>query len=122
MKKTAHITATHSDACFAGTPRRLPAPSARQPLRDEQRREELARLLPLWPKEVADLTIAGRHHIIRTLERALRAERRRGRAGHWAYDLSRHAALLATWRSECASLSVIAKSSTARPPNKKPAK
>ena len=54
----------------------------RQPLHDVQRREELARLLPLWPKELEDLSIAGRRHIIHTLNRALRAERRRGRAGH----------------------------------------
>ena len=38
------------------------------------------------------------------LERALLSERRRGRAGHWAYDLARHGALLATWRRERAAL------------------
>jgi hypothetical protein len=82
----------------------------RQPLHDAQRREEPARLLPLWPKELEDLSIAGRRHIIRTLDRALRAERRRGRTGHWAYDLSRHAALLASWRLECAALRGLEKS------------
>lgn len=78
--------------------------SHRVPLSDARRRDELARLLPVWPSEAADLSLAGRRHIIRIVERALRAERRRGRAGHWAYNLSRHAALLATWKSECAAL------------------
>ncbi len=79
----------------------------RRPQSDRERRGELARLLPLWPKELADLSLSGRRHIIRTLERALRCERKRGRAGHWAYDLARHAALIRTWRSECASLRVL---------------
>jgi hypothetical protein len=73
-----------------------------------QRRDELARLLPLWPNEIADLSIEGRKRIIATLERALRTERRRGKAGHWAYDLARHAALVRTWRNECAALRSIA--------------
>jgi hypothetical protein len=92
-----------------------PNRGVRQPLHDVQQREELARLLPLWPKELEDLSIAGRRHIIHTLDRALRAERRRGRAGHWAYDLSRHAALLATWRLECAALRDLEKSKRSSP-------
>jgi hypothetical protein len=31
--------------------------------------------------------------IVARLERALRAERNRGRSGHWTYDLNRHIAL-----------------------------
>jgi hypothetical protein len=31
--------------------------------------------------------------VVARLERALRAERRRAKAGHWAYDLNRHIAL-----------------------------
>jgi hypothetical protein len=31
--------------------------------------------------------------IVARLARALRAERQRGRAGHWSYDLNRHIAL-----------------------------
>lgn len=79
------------------------------PLSDQRARMELARLLPLWPKEVADLSLPGRRHVIRSLERALRSERRRGRAGHWAYDLARHAALVKAWRYECASLQATEK-------------
>ena len=58
-----------------------------------ERIRDLARLLPLWPHELADTSTAGRRRIVALMERALRAERRRGRAGHWAYDLGRHAAL-----------------------------
>ena len=74
---------------------------------DGERRRELARLLPLWPIEIADLSAEGRRHIIKPLERALRAERQRGRAGHWAYDVARHAALAKTWKSECAALRTL---------------
>jgi hypothetical protein len=77
---------------------RAAAPSA------GERRQELARLVPLWPAELDDLSVPGRQRIIGTLERALRAERRRGRQGHWAYDLARHDALLAAWRREAAAL------------------
>ena len=44
--------------------------------------------------EASDRTIRAR------LTRALRAERRRGRAGHWAYDLNRHLALLQALEGE----------------------
>lgn len=71
---------------------------------DIRRRQELQRLLPMWPAEIDDLSLAGRRHIIRALERALRAERRRGRAGHFAYNISRHAALIANYKQERAAL------------------
>jgi hypothetical protein len=76
---------------------------------DSERREELSRLLPLWPIEISDLSLEGRRRIIATLERALRAERRRGIAGHWAYDLARHAALAQTWKRERAAIQAIEK-------------
>ena len=67
------------------------------------RRVELARVLPLWPHEIEDETAAGRTRIIVKLRRALRAERRRGIAGHWTYDLGRHMELLRLYRLELAS-------------------
>lgn len=70
------------------------------PLSDDERIRELAALLPLWPKDLADTTVEGRRRIVLAMERALRAERRRGRAGHWAYDLARHAALHRAWKRE----------------------
>lgn len=74
---------------------------------DSERRAELARLLPLWPAEIADLTMQGRRRIIATLSKALRVERVRGKAGHWAYDLARHVALSQNWKNECAALRSI---------------
>jgi hypothetical protein len=47
------------------------------------RRVELPRVLPLWPHEIEDETPDGRQRIVAKLRRALRAERRRGIAGHW---------------------------------------
>lgn len=45
-----------------------------------------------------------RQTAIARLRRALRAERQRGRAGHWAYDLNRHIGLLQALKSELARL------------------
>jgi hypothetical protein len=59
-------------------------------------------VIPLWPSELDDESPEGRRHILAMLRRALRAERRRGLAGHWTYDLARHAALLRVYRLELA--------------------
>jgi hypothetical protein len=61
---------------------------------------DLARLLPMWPGELTDPSVAGRSRRVAALERALRAERRRGLAGCWTYDLARHWALLRWWERE----------------------
>ena len=67
------------------------------------RRTQLPRVLPLWPHELDDETPEGRCNIVGKLRRALRAERRRGVAGHWTYDLARHVELLRVYRLELAS-------------------
>ena len=72
-------------------------------LRSYHRRAELPRVLPLWPHELDDETPEGRRNIVCKLRRALRAERRRGVAGHWTYDLARHVELLRVYRLELAS-------------------
>ena len=72
--------------------------------RPYDRARDLAGLLPLWPSELADDTPAGRNRVVQKLRRALREERRRGLAGHWAYDLARHAALLRAYQHEVARL------------------
>lgn len=64
------------------------------------RRTELPRILPLWPHELDDDSPEGRRRILAKLRRALRAERRRGIAGHWTYDLARHVELLRVYRLE----------------------
>jgi hypothetical protein len=54
---------------------------------------DVARLLRLWPHEFNDKSVSGRKRFIALIERALREERRRCRAGHIAYDVARHATL-----------------------------
>ena len=79
----------------------------RPPVARYSRATDLAKLLPLWPEELADGSIAGRTRLLRMLERALRAERQRGVGGHWAYDLSRHANLMWALRAERAALKLL---------------
>ena len=66
------------------------------------RARDLPKLIPLWPHELEDLSRAGSVTILAKLRRALRAERRRGLAGHWSYDLNRHLALLSAYKGELA--------------------
>jgi hypothetical protein len=70
------------------------------------RRATLTRVLALWPHEVEDESRHGRLRIIAMLRRALRAERQRGLAGHWTYDLARHAELLRAYRQELDALGI----------------
>jgi hypothetical protein len=77
-----------------------PTPMAAQP--PAAHTAALARLLPLWPHELSDQSTTGRERRLSLLRKALRAERRRGLAGHWTYDLGRHSALLRCYRHEAA--------------------
>ena len=98
---------------------RTPPPSTQSHPHDADRCDALARLLPLWPSELADTSIVGRQRIVAVMARALRAERQRGRAGHWAYDLGRHAALaraLTRERAELISLQRRPCAITSKPP------
>lgn len=74
---------------------------------NSERTSELMRLLPLWPHEIADTTPNGRRRLLALLRGALRAERQRGLAGHWTYDLSRHAQLLKLYRLECSKVAKV---------------
>ncbi len=65
-----------------------------------ERGRDLPGLIALWPAEVADPGEAATRRIIALLEKAQREERRRGVAGHWSYDLSRHMALTAALKAE----------------------
>jgi hypothetical protein len=60
----------------------------------------LPRVLPVDGAELADPSPAGRRSTVARLARALRAERNRGRAGHWTYDLNRHIALAQAYQAE----------------------
>lgn len=99
---------------------RRPTETARRPAGD--RAAELARLVPLWPAEIADTSPEGRARLVAKLYRALKAERRRGEAGHWSYDLARHAALLALWREERAALGRQPTPEQERPRKRAPAR
>ena len=66
------------------------------------RSRDLPKLIGLWPREIEDISFAGRARLIAKLKRALRDERRRGLAGHWTYDLARHSQLLAAYKIELA--------------------
>lgn len=65
---------------------------------------DLPRLVALWPREAHDKSIEGALRIIAKLRQAMRAERRRGSAGHWSYDLERHLSLARALKAEVASL------------------
>jgi len=83
----------------------LPGPAAGRTSRaPTMTRAQISRLVPMTDAERADVSPAGRGEIVRRLERALRFERRRGRSGHWTYDLNRHLALKQALASERAGL------------------
>ncbi len=86
----------------------LPAEQSTTPIlqqpRPYRRTIQLPKILPLWPREVEDTSAEARMKIIGKLRQALRAERRRGRAGLWTYDLNRHLALLDALAGETAEL------------------
>ncbi|HQF31004.1 MAG TPA: hypothetical protein PLJ34_06110, partial [Hyphomicrobiales bacterium] len=64
------------------------------------RRAMLPRLLPLAPADLAEDWPALTRRLVARLARALRAERRRGRAGLAGYDIGRHLALARVLRAE----------------------
>lgn len=64
------------------------------------RERVLPRLLPLARSEIASGGQDMQRAIVRRLARAIRAERSRGRAGHWSYDLNRHIGLMQAHRQE----------------------
>lgn len=67
-----------------------------------RRAVDLPKLIGLWLHEIEDRSPAGRAWLIARLRAALRAERQRGLAGRWTYDLARHTQLLAAYRAEVA--------------------
>lgn len=74
------------------------------------RRRDLPGLMPMWPAEIEDTSETGRAHIVERLRNALRAERRRGLAGHWTYDLGRHAGMLRALSKEAEELAALRRS------------
>ena len=83
-----------------------PRPTASIPQQSYCRARDLPRLIALWPKEIDDCSEDGRRALLQKLRRALREERRRELAGHWTYDITRHAGLLRAYRHELTSRGV----------------
>ncbi len=65
-----------------------------------ERSRHLRRLLPLAPEDFARKDVVTARRILLRLANAMREERRRGRMGHWTYDLNRHIALAQAYRAE----------------------
>ena len=61
---------------------------------------DLPHLIPLWPNELEDTSKEATLVIIKKLQKALRAERKRAAMGHWSYSLNRHKALVDAIKAE----------------------
>lgn len=72
-----------------------------------RRERHLAALIACWPDEIRDMGAETTTRIVAALKAAVRAERRRGRAGHWTYDLNRHISLVEALKAERARLAAI---------------
>ncbi len=75
---------------------------------ESSRGPESSQLLPVWPKELNDRTLAGRQALIAIIERELRKERRLGMAANSAYDIARHAKLVRLLKEEREALRQLA--------------
>ncbi len=78
--------------------------------RTYDRIRDLPGLIRLDPFAGVSENAAGLGDIVARLERALRAERNRARAGHWTYDLNRHIALRQAYLAEQERLSALRRS------------
>jgi hypothetical protein len=111
---------THADDRSKSATRRTPriqswharTPEDRAPavFAADARTRRLARLVPLWPREIESTDLADAERVVAALERALRGERKRGRSGHWSYDMNRHVALARSLREERARLAALRRS------------
>ena len=94
-------------ATIRATTRRLTGRALRAGMLDYDRDRDLPALIRADPfSPIADTT-DGVKAIIARLERALRAERKRARSGHWTYDLNRHIALRQAYLAESARLASL---------------
>jgi hypothetical protein len=73
---------------------------------DYNRTLVLPRLLPVGPDDLHGPEPTLGRRLCTMIVRALRAERNRGRSGHWTYSLNRHIGLMQALKAERAALSV----------------
>lgn len=71
---------------------------------DYMRHIHLPRLIGIWPSQINDFSRETTALIVHKLYKALRAERQKGRSGHWAYDFNKHLSLVAAYKAEKARL------------------
>jgi hypothetical protein len=84
------------------------------------RARDLPTLIRVDPSDRRADTPEGTELILSRLERALRAERNRARAGHWTYDLNRHIALRQAWLAETERLAAVKRVERAVAPTRGP--
>jgi len=65
-----------------------------------RREPHLPRLIGVSEEHLIDVSPNAQRAIVARLARALRAERNRGRARHWTYDLNRHIGLMQAYAAE----------------------
>ena len=95
----------HSRAASAA--RRALAANVRAGATTYDRRRDLPALVRSDPFCAPPQTCEAVAGIVGRLERALRAERRRARSGHWTYDLNRHIALRQAFLAETELLTAL---------------
>jgi hypothetical protein len=93
------------------TTRRLAERAVRAGMLDYVRDRDLPALIREDPFSPTPDTADGARAIVARLERALRAERKRARSGHWTYDLNRHIALRQAYLAESERLAKLQTSS-----------
>lgn len=74
---------------------------------DYCRNRDLPKLIGLWPTDTVTSNGLADARLVQQIATALRRERQRGRAGHFAYDLARHHQLLIAYQAELALLKDI---------------
>jgi hypothetical protein len=97
MAKTInHSCNLRTDTCAAGQRHRLTKAietSVKAGVGHYERARHLPGLIGIDPGALSDGGAMPKKAILARLKLALRTERRRAKAGHWAYDLNRHIAL-----------------------------
>lgn len=81
-----------------------------------ERVRHLPRLFAVYATDLAE-DIGSRRRLIGRIEDALRRERKRGLAGHWAYDIARHYQMIAVWEHETKALAALTAPTARRAPD-----
>ncbi len=96
-----------SSATIRAAARRIAENAVRAGAKTYERNRDLPALIRADPFSPLPDTAEGIRSVVSRLERALRAERRRARSGHWTYDLNRHIALRQAYLAETERLAAL---------------